>query len=131
MAYDDDEQRSAYHRALNYEFFNIVQHFDDTAHPDHDDIDYTAPDYDSAEFDSDGHPVPPIGDINDILAAIIDIVADYDSFEDIPDDLHLIEVDLIDDDLPADDNHRSDDRPDGFFYNGPIFFRFIRRYRPE
>lgn len=131
MAYDDDEQRSAYHRALNYEFFNIVQHFDDTARPAHDDIDYQSPDYDGAEFDSDGEYVTPIGDINDILSTIIDIISDYDSFEDVPDDLHIIQVDIADDDLPFIDDYANDSEPRGFFYNGPIFFHFLRKPKPE
>lgn len=131
MAYDDDEQRSAYHRALNYEFFNIVQHFDDTARPAHDDIDYQSPDYDGAEFDGDGQYVAPIGDINDILATIADLIAEYDSFEDIPDDLHIIQVDIADDDIPFIDDYANDPEPRGFFYNGPIFFHFLRKPKPE
>lgn len=84
--YDDDEHAAAYDRAVYYEFANIVQHYNDTARPAHDDIDFTPGDYDSAEFDDDGQPVTlygvivfnltPGGDLN------IEAFTDYDPYDD-------------------------------------------------
>lgn len=84
--YDDDEHSAAYNRAIYHEFANIVQHYDDTARPAHDDIDFTPADYDSAEFDSSGEPVTLYGVIIFNFGAKGDINVeafnDYDPYDD-------------------------------------------------
>jgi hypothetical protein len=89
---DDDEQRAAYERAIDYHrFADIVQHYDDTARPDHDDIDYepaSLEQLDGAEFDHNGDDVPCIGiilHINNYIIAIADAIDEFGSFEAIPD----------------------------------------------
>jgi hypothetical protein len=96
--YDDDEQRAAYDRAAefardNAAFHDIIQHYDDEARPDHDDIDYDPAgidNLDGAEYDNDGDPVIPIGsvliDIANTLYDICDAIDEFGSFDDIPDD---------------------------------------------
>ena len=67
--YDDDEQRAAYERARDYAAFaDIVQHFDDTARGNHDDIDFDDIDHDGTEYDDNGNLVIPI-DLADFIAA--------------------------------------------------------------
>lgn len=84
--HDDDEHAAAYDRAIYYEFANIVQHYDDTARPAHDDIDFTPGDYDSAEFDDNGHPVTLYGVIVFNLSAggdlNVEAFTDYDPYDD-------------------------------------------------
>lgn len=83
--YDDDEHAAAYDRAIYYEFANIVQHYNDTARPPHDDIDFTPGDYDSAEFDNDGEPVTLYGVIIfnfGASGANIEAFTDYDPYDD-------------------------------------------------
>lgn len=84
--YDDDEHSAAYNRAIYHEFANIVQHYDDTARPAHDDIDFTPADYDSAEFDGSGEPVTLYGVIIFNFGAKGDINVeafnDYDPYDD-------------------------------------------------
>lgn len=84
--YDDDEHSAAYNRAIYHEFANIVQHYDDTARPAHDDIDFTPADYDSAEFDSSGEPVTLYGVIIFNFGSSsdhnIDAFIDYDPYDD-------------------------------------------------
>lgn len=85
--YDDNEQRAAYERARDYAAFaDIVQHYDDTARPDHDDIDYDAPDHDGAEYDNDGELVALVGIIGGVLYDIADAIDEFGSFDNIPDD---------------------------------------------
>jgi hypothetical protein len=49
-------------RAIDYiKFVNIIQHYDDTARPAHDDIDFEPGDYDSAEYDDHGESVIQYG----------------------------------------------------------------------
>jgi hypothetical protein len=99
--YDDDEQRAAYDRAIefardNAAFADIIQHYDDTARPDHDDIDYDPAgldDLDGAEYDDNGDPVFLIGavgtiiiDISGVINDLCDAIDEFGSFEDIPDD---------------------------------------------
>ena len=60
--WDADPQREAYQRAVGdyIEFAKIVQHYDRTARPAHDDIDFEAGDLaqlDGEELDIDGNPV--------------------------------------------------------------------------
>lgn len=59
--FDDDERAKAFDRAVFIEFANIVQNYDETARPEHDDIQFEPGDYDSAEFDLDGEPVTLYG----------------------------------------------------------------------
>lgn len=84
--YDDDDHAAAYDRAIYYEFANIVQHYDDTARPAHDDIDFIPADYDSAEFDDNGNPVTLYGVIVFNLSAggdlNIEAFTDYDPYDD-------------------------------------------------
>ena len=84
--HDDDEHAAAYNRAIYHEFANIVQHYDDTARPAHDDIDFTPADYDSAEFDDDGEPVTLYGVVIFNFgaggSANIEAFTDYDPYDD-------------------------------------------------
>lgn len=119
--YDDDEQRAAYERARDYAAFaDIVQHYNDTARPDHDDIDYDSPDHDGAEYDNDGQPVLLIGitgpydhDIFIVLDSVADAIIEFGSFNDIPDDYDFLPstpYEADPDDFPADDcGHRPTD----------------------
>ena len=93
--YDDDEHGAAYERARDYaEFANIVQHYDDTARGNHDDIDFDDIDHDGTEYDDNGNIVTPI-DLDDFIAAnpaigviiaVCDAIDEYGSFNGIPDD---------------------------------------------
>lgn len=119
--YDDDEHRAAYERARDYaEFASIVQHYDDTARGNHDDIDYDAPDHDGTEYDYDGEPVLLIGitgplnnDIFVVLDSVVDAIIEFGSFDDIPDDYDFLPATPYEtdpDDLPTDDcGHRPAD----------------------
>jgi len=84
--HDDDEHSAAYNRAIYHQFADIVQHYDDTARPAHDDIDFTPADYDSAEFDDSGEPVTLYGVIIFNFSAssdtYIDSFIDYDPYDD-------------------------------------------------
>jgi hypothetical protein len=84
--YDEDEHSAAYNRAVFYEFANIVQNYEDTARPPHDDIDFTPADYDSAEFDDAGEPVTLYGVIIFNFGSSsdynIDAFIDYDPYDD-------------------------------------------------
>lgn len=92
--YDDDERAAAYQRYIFAEFADIVQHYDDTARPDHDNIDYTADDlnfHDGTEYDDNGDPVIKYGliffvfrraDDNDLN----DYHDDYDDYDGSGDD---------------------------------------------
>ena len=94
--YDDDEHSAAYERANNDDhistyinFANIIQHYDDTARPDHDNIDYESGDFDSAEYDDNGELVTLYGVLLSFFAAFDDATdVDYfnDDYEDDPDD---------------------------------------------
>lgn len=84
--HDDDEHAAAYNRAVYHEFANIVQHYNDTARPAHDDIDFEPGDYDSAEFDDTGEPVTLYGVIifnfSGSSDTRIDAFIDYDPYDD-------------------------------------------------
>lgn len=97
--YDDDERRAAYQRACDYaEFANIVQHFDDTARGNHDDIDYDSPDdHDGAEYDNNGERVL-IVNIAGVLDDICSAIEQFGNFNDIPDDYDFGYDDDWDDD---------------------------------
>jgi hypothetical protein len=99
--YDDDEHRAAHDRATEFArdnavFHDIIQHYDDTARPDHDDIDFDPAgidNLDGTEYDDDGDPVLPIGavgtiviDLTDILGSIYEAIEQFGDFDDIPDD---------------------------------------------
>jgi hypothetical protein len=93
--YDDDEQRAAYDRAIefardNATFADIIQHYDDTARPDHDDIDYDPAgldDLDGAEYDNRGVAVILVDpDIISNISAFIIATYEHGSFDNIPDD---------------------------------------------
>lgn len=86
--YDDDEHSAAYERANNDDhistyinFANIIQHYDDTARPDHDDIDYEPADYDGAEYDDNGDLVTLYGVLLNFFRAFDD-ATDVDYFDD-------------------------------------------------
>ena len=91
--YDDNVQRAAHDNAV---FHDIIQHYDDTARPDHDDIDYDPAgldNLDGAEYDDNGDPVFLIGavgaiiiDISGVINDLCDAIDEFGSFEDIPDD---------------------------------------------
>jgi hypothetical protein len=60
--YDDGNDNIFNERAIDYiKFVNIIQHYDDTARPAHDDIDFEPGDYDSAEYDYNGQSVIQYG----------------------------------------------------------------------
>lgn len=100
--YDDNEHRAAYERARDYaEFANIVQHYDDTARPNHDDIDYDAPDHDGTEYDDNGDIVALVGVIGGVLYDIADAIEQFGSFDDIPDDYDFDDDDDCEDDGPC------------------------------
>lgn len=99
--HDDDEQANAYERAAfdhdtYIQFANIVHHFDETARPSHDDIDFNydhavdfddididTDQFDATEYDHNGEPVTLYGII------IYNFLADEmeeDPWDDMPDD---------------------------------------------
>ena len=99
--YDDDEQRAAYERAIDYHrFADIVQHYDDTARPDHDDIDYepaSLDHLDGADYDLYGDDVPCIGiilHINNYIISVAEAIEQFGSFKAIPDDYDLTSNDV-------------------------------------
>lgn len=101
--YDDNEHSAAYERARDYAAFaDIVQHYDDTARPDHDDIDYDSPDHDGAEYDNNGELVTLVGILGGVLYDIADAIEQFGSFDDIPDDYEF-------DPLAADEADSDDD----------------------
>lgn len=85
--HDDDEHRDAYRRAKDdhistyIDFANIIQHYDETARPKHDDIDYENNDFDSAEYDNNGEVVTLYGILMDFFKAYDD-ATDVDYFND-------------------------------------------------
>lgn len=95
--HDDDEHNSAYERATDdhistyINFANIIQHYDETARPEHDDIDYESGDFDSAEYDDTGQLVTLYGVLRNFFAAFDDAV-DVDFFDD-DDDFYFEEDD--------------------------------------
>jgi hypothetical protein len=96
---DDDIQRFAYDNAV---FHDIVQHYDDTARGNHDDIDFDAAsldDVDGTEYDNNGHLVIVID--AEFLAALSHIVIathEYDGFDNIPDDYDFASDETFGDD---------------------------------
>ena len=87
---DDNEHINAYNRAREhlttfYEFANIVHNYNDTAYPDHDNINYVSPDYDGAEYDQNGQPVIPVDydEFADVAYFII-AVYEHDDYDGIP-----------------------------------------------
>lgn len=143
--YDDDERANAYNRHIYHEFANIVQHYHDTARPAHDDIDFDADDYDGAEYDHNGERVEPAGNVYDILSGIFGAIADYGSFNDIPDNYDLpdnfygADINLFD--WAGDDNYDNDDICDRIINKStddtagfrPRFFfiKFIPKKKPD
>lgn len=82
---DDDVQRFAYDNAV---FHDIIQHYDDTARGNHDDIDYEPAgidDLDGSEYDDNGDIVATIGIIGSVLHDIAEAIEHFGSFADIPD----------------------------------------------
>lgn len=113
--YDDDDRADAYERAINdhfddvydepagvdpatyIQFANIIHHYDDTARPDHDDIDYDSADLDTLDgdeflYDDDIDPATAFV----FLLAVVDAIEEFGSFDDIPDDYDFDEVDFDD-----------------------------------
>jgi hypothetical protein len=95
--YDDDEQHNAYERAMGFdpatfiEFASIIQNYDDTARPVHDDIDFEAGDFDSVEYDFDGEPVTLYGIV------IYNFTSRFGELEDVDDYDPLYDRDFGDD----------------------------------
>lgn len=90
--YDDDERADAYKRHIYYEFANIVQHYDDTARPAHDDIDFDPADLDTldgTDYDDSGDRVDPSGLLDNFMGAVWNAINEFGSFADIPDDYSL------------------------------------------
>ena len=84
---DDYDEPAGVDPATYIDFARIVQHYGDTARPDHDDIDYDDDDdLDGAEFDNNGERVSPLG----LISAIADAIIEFGSFDDIPDDYEFI-----------------------------------------
>lgn len=92
---DDDEQRAAHDRAIefardNAAFHDIIQHYDDTARPDHDDIDYDPTgidNLDGTEYDEHGVAVILVDpDIISNISTFIIATYEHGSFDNIPDD---------------------------------------------
>jgi len=97
--WDADPQREAYQRAMGdyIEFAKIVQHYDKTARPAHDDIDFEAGDLtqlDGEELDMDGNPVIQL---SILFIAIADAIEDFGSWDDIPDDYEFTPEDYPED----------------------------------
>lgn len=93
--YDDDEHRAAYDRAAefardNAAFHDIIQHYDDTARPDHDDIDFDSAgidNLDGAEYDQHGVAVILVDpDIISNISTFIIATYEHGGFDNIPDD---------------------------------------------
>jgi hypothetical protein len=144
---DDDERTNAYKRHIYFEFANIVQHYNDTARPAHDDIDFvpaTLDDLDGAEYDNDGNTVELSDDINDLVANIIAAIDYFGSFDNIPEDYDFDNYEVADSErteLFNDDDSDAIDvefvlptynNSDGKFAPRFIFVRFLRpRNKPE
>ena len=129
MGYDDDDRANAYERAVNnhdngtddndsvdratfIEFANIVQHYDDTARPPHDDIDFEPADYDGSEYDFGGEPVTLYGLI------VINLGPAFgDVFDDYVDD----PFDYLYDKLRGLRKPRRDDIDDDPYLDHPLF----------
>lgn len=115
MGNNDDERSAAYNKHILFEFANIVQHYNDTAHPEHDDIEFepaTVDELDGIEIDMGGHRVEPLDEFNDFIVDLMSAINEFGSFADIPDDYEfdgpddaIINV-IINDDY---DNCGSDD----------------------
>ena len=120
--YDDDDRADAYERAINdhfddvydepagvdpatyIQFANIIHHYDDTARPDHDDIDYDFASVDNLDGDefNDRDDIDPATAFI-FLLAVVDAIEEFGSFDDIPDDYEFGEADY---DYPAPDYTR-------------------------
>jgi hypothetical protein len=122
--YDDDERANAYERAINdydddrvdrdffIKFADIVQHYDDTARPAHDDIDFEPADYDGYEYDFGGEPVTLYGLI------VINLGPAFgDIFDDYTDD----PFDYLYDKLRGLRKPRRDDIDDDPYLDHPLF----------
>lgn len=98
--WDADPQREAYQRAVGdyIEFAKIVQHYDKTARPAHDDIDFEAGDLtqlDGEELDIDGNPVIQL---SIMFIHIAEAIEDFGTWDDIPDDYDFTAQDFPEDD---------------------------------
>lgn len=90
--HDDDERAAAYNRHIYYEFANMVQNYDLTARPQHDDIDFTpatVDELDGIEFAPNGVDVSPVSLLG-LLNEVVEAIEKFGSFEEIPDDYQLI-----------------------------------------
>ena len=129
--YDDDEHSAAYERANNddistyIDFARIVQHYDDTARPDHDNIDYESGDFDGAEYDDNGDLVTLYGVLLNFFRAFDD-ATDVDYFND----------EYLKDDYDFDDDYDEADSDDttiiiDFYHFGSFPRQFCKRIRND
>lgn len=96
--YDDDEQRNAYERATNpdyqdyLKFAEIVQQYDVTVRPEHDDIDFdyaTLEQLDGREFAGEEEPVLDLDVISDFIVAANEF-ADFDGLAQVDDSEQMV-----------------------------------------
>jgi hypothetical protein len=132
--YDDNERANAYNRHIYFEFANIVQHYNDTARPDHDNIDYTPADLDNLDgddYDNNGDPVEPFSNFDQFLGSVVTAVEQFGSFSAIPDDYEFDgeQETVIDIFLPHDDDDPDDDDSDE--PAGGIVINIFRPIRPR
>lgn len=107
--HNDNHDSPAFNRYVYHQFADIVQHYNDTARPAHDDIDFNPADLDEldgAEYDDHGYPVQQYGIILLILSSDPDS-PDNDDLNDLRDPY---------DDFFYDPRRGPCDRPRGFKY---------------
>lgn len=108
MAGNNDDNRAAYNNAV---FHDIIQHYDDEARPDHDDIDYepaSLDDLDGTEYDQHGVAVILVDpDIIANISAFIIAVYEHNGVDGLPDSFQFFldetccdDCDGTDDDFP-------------------------------
>lgn len=103
--YDDDEQRNAYERATNpdyqeyLKFAEIVQQYDETACPEHDNIEFeyaTLDQLDGREFPDGAEEVPmlDLDVISDFIVAAHEF-ADFDGLSEGSDAPMVVQLDIF------------------------------------
>jgi hypothetical protein len=112
MGNNEDERSAAYNRHIYFEFAKIVQNYNDTAHPEHDDIEFvpaTIDELDGLELDMNGEKFDPLDEFNDFIVDLISAIQEYGSFEDIPDDYEFdAPDDVVIDIIFRDDQEKCD-----------------------